>query len=121
MRNKDLLQVKKFVEKPNKEEAPSNLAIIGRYILTPEIFSFFLEEKSVGKGGEIQLTDAIEKLNSIQDVYAYKFKGKRYDVGEQLGFIETTLAFALIRPTLRDGVLKLLKEFLKEHDCEAKQ
>ena len=111
----NLIKVKKFVEKPSKEEAPSNLAIIGRYIFTPEIFSF-LEEKTIGKGGEIQLTDAIEKLNSIQNVYAYKIDGIRYDVGEQLGFIETTLAFALDRPELKSGVLKMMKHFLGKHD-----
>ena len=115
----NLLKVKSFVEKPSKEEAPSNLAIIGRYILTPEIFRY-LEEKNVGKGGEIQLTDAIERLNTIQDVYGFKFEGKRYDVGEQLGFIETTLAFALDRPDLRDGVLDLMKAFLKEKSEVAK-
>lgn len=110
-RESSLMKVKRFVEKPSKEEAPSNLAIIGRYILTPEIFSF-LEEKKVGKGGEIQLTDAIESLNQVQDVYGFKFEGKRYDVGEHLGFIETTLAFALERPELREGVLLLMKDFL---------
>ena len=115
--NSDLMQVKKFVEKPSKEEAPSNLAIIGRYILTPEIFSF-LEKKIIGKGGEIQLTDAIERLNSIQKVYAYKFKGIRYDVGEQLGFIETTLAFALDRSELKSGVVKMMKSFLEKHESE---
>ena len=110
----NLIKVNKFVEKPSKEKAPSNLAIIGRYVLTPEIFSF-LEEKSIGKGGEIQLTDAIEKLNSIQDVYAYKLEGMRYDVGEQLGFIETTLAFALDRPELKNDIIKILKLFMEKH------
>lgn len=98
-----LMQVTKFVEKPALEEAPSNLAIIGRYILTPEIFRF-LEEKNIGKGGEIQLTDAIEQLNTIQRVFAYEFEGKRYDVGEQLGFIETIIDFALERDDLSEGV-----------------
>ena len=83
----------------------------GGTYLTPEIFSF-LEDKTIGKGGEIQLTDAIEKLNSIQNVYAYKLEGIRFDVGEQLGFIETTLAFALERPELKSGVLKMMKHFL---------
>lgn len=109
----DLIQVKSFVEKPSKVVAPSNLAIIGRYVLTPEIFSF-LEEKNIGQGGEIQLTDAIEKLNGIQSVYAYKFEGKRYDVGEKLGFIETTLAFALERPELKHGVVEMMKSFMEE-------
>ncbi|HWJ79346.1 MAG TPA: UTP--glucose-1-phosphate uridylyltransferase GalU [Niallia sp.] len=102
-----LMQVTKFVEKPTLEEAPSNLAIIGRYILTPEIFRF-LEEKNIGKGGEIQLTDAIEQLNTIQRVFAYEFEGKRYDVGEQLGFIETTIDFALEREDLSEGVKKFI-------------
>lgn len=112
-RDTDLMQVRSFVEKPPREQAPSNLAIIGRYILTPEIF-VFLEEMSIGKGGEIQLTDAIEKLNDIQSVYGYKFDGKRYDVGEPLGFIETTLAFALDRPELKEGVVGLMKKCLEE-------
>lgn len=102
-----LMQVTKFVEKPALEEAPSNFAIIGRYILTPEIFRF-LDEKKKGKGGEIQLTDAIESLNGIQRVFAYAFEGRRYDVGEQLGFIETIIDFALERDDLSSGI----KEFI---------
>ncbi|WP_368652891.1 UTP--glucose-1-phosphate uridylyltransferase GalU [Ornithinibacillus sp. 4-3] len=102
-----LMQVTKFVEKPAFEDAPSNYAIIGRYVLTPEIFHF-LEEKKIGKGGEIQLTDAIEALNGIQRVFAYAFGGRRYDVGEQLGFIETTLDFALERKDLQAAVRKLI-------------
>lgn len=116
--DKNLLQIRNLVEKPTRENAPSNLAIIGRYILTPEIFSF-LGEMQIGKGGEIQLTDAIQRLRSIQDIYAYKFEGKRYDVGEQLGFIETTLAFALDRPELNKGVLELMKKYLMEKEYEA--
>ena len=112
------MQIRNLVEKPSKELAPSNLAIIGRYILTPEIFPF-LGEKRIGVGGEIQLTDAIQRLKEIQDVYAYKFEGKRYDVGEQLGFIETTLAFALERPELKKDVLGLMKKFLIEKEYEA--
>lgn len=109
----DLMQVTKFVEKPTKEEAPSNLAIIGRYILTPEIFRF-LEQKKTGKGGEIQLTDAIEELNTIQRVFAYRFEGKRYDVGNQMGFIETTIDFALEREDLREEV----KQFIIQKAAE---
>ena len=109
----NLIKVKSFIEKPSREEAPSNLAIIGRYILTPEIFSF-LDEKKVGNGGEIQLTDAIEQLNTIQNVYAFKFEGKRFDVGDKLGFIETTLAFALERPELKRGVLEMMERFTSE-------
>ncbi|WP_025115189.1 UTP--glucose-1-phosphate uridylyltransferase GalU [Lysinibacillus fusiformis] len=106
-RDSQLMQVTKFVEKPALEEAPSNFAIIGRYILTPEIFRF-LDEKKKGKGGEIQLTDAIESLNGIQRVFAYAFEGRRYDVGEQLGFIETIIDFALERDDLSVGI----KEFI---------
>lgn len=102
-------QVKKFVEKPKLGTAPSNLAIIGRYIFTPEIFRF-LEEQQIGAGGEIQLTDAIEKLNHIQRVFAYQFEGNRYDVGEQFGFIQTTIEFALKRQDIKEQ----LKEYIKE-------
>ncbi len=89
-----LYEVNRFVEKPPQGKAPSNLAIMGRYVLTPEIFGF-LDEQEVGAGGEIQLTDAIQKLNLIQGVYAYNFEGVRYDVGEKLGFILTSIGFAL--------------------------
>ena len=102
-----LMQVTQFVEKPALEDAPSNYAIIGRYILTPKIFNF-LDEKKKGKGGEIQLTDAIEALNGIQRVFAYEFEGRRYDVGEQLGFIETTIDFALAREDLSEQVKQLI-------------
>lgn len=89
-----LYQVENFVEKPVLGTAPSNLAIMGRYILTPEIFGF-LDKQEAGAGGEIQLTDAIQKLNQMQRVFAYNFEGKRYDVGEKLGFITTTIELAL--------------------------
>lgn len=104
-----LMQVAKFVEKPVLEDAPSNLAIIGRYILTPEIF-LFLDGDIKGKDGEIQLTDAISKLNEIQRVFAYLFEGRRYDVGDKLGFIEATIEFALERVSLSEGVRKLIIE-----------
>ncbi len=100
-------QVKSFVEKPRLGTAPSNLAIIGRYVFTPEVF-MFLEKQETGAGGEIQLTDAIEKLNQIQRVFAYEFEGKRYDVGEKLGFIETTIEFALEKEELREELLKFM-------------
>lgn len=106
-------QVKRFVEKPKPGTAPSNLAIMGRYILTPEIF-MFLEKQEVGAGGEIQLTDAIQKLNEIQRVFAYDFDGKRYDVGEKLGFIQTTIEFALNRPDLKPQLLSFLEELLQD-------
>lgn len=109
-----LYQVRNFVEKPAKGTAPSNLAIMGRYILTPEIFEI-LDEQEVGAGGEIQLTDAIQKLNVQQRVYAYDFEGKRYDVGEKLGFIKTTLDFALANEELREPLLEELKKIVQEH------
>ncbi|PGM56752.1 UTP--glucose-1-phosphate uridylyltransferase GalU [Bacillus sp. AFS053548] len=104
-------EVQNFVEKPAPGTAPSNLAIMGRYVFTPEIF-MFLEEQNIGAGGEIQLTDAIEKLNSIQRVFAYDFEGKRHDVGEKLGFIKTTIDFALKNEDLREDLLKYLHEML---------
>lgn len=104
-------EVQNFVEKPAPGTAPSNLAIMGRYIFTPEIF-MYLEEQTIGAGGEIQLTDAIQKLNSIQRVFAYDFEGKRHDVGEKLGFIKTTIEFALKHEDLRDDLLKYLHEML---------
>ncbi|MCG1028148.1 UTP--glucose-1-phosphate uridylyltransferase GalU [Virgibacillus halodenitrificans] len=108
--NRDrLYEVNRFVEKPPLGTAPSNLAIIGRYILTPEIFSF-LEEHNIGAGGEIQLTDAIEQLNKTQKVFAFEFIGKRYDVGEKLDFIKTTIDLALQRDDLREPLLQYMKQ-----------
>lgn len=101
-------QVRNFVEKPQLGTAPSNLAIIGRYIFTPEIF-MFLDKQEIGAGGEIQLTDAIQNLNHIQRVFAYEFEGSRYDVGEKLGFIETTIEFALQKEELREPLLRFME------------
>ncbi|MFF2588507.1 UTP--glucose-1-phosphate uridylyltransferase GalU [Peribacillus butanolivorans] len=106
-----LYQVENFVEKPAFGTAPSNLAIMGRYILTPEIFSF-LDQQEAGAGGEIQLTDAIQKLNQIQRVFAYDFEGKRYDVGEKLGFVKTTLEFALQNEEIKDELLEFLEQMV---------
>lgn len=105
-------QVRNFVEKPELGTAPSNLAIIGRYVFTPEIFSF-LEKQEIGAGGEIQLTDAIQRLNQIQRVFAYEFEGQRFDVGEKLGFIETTIEFALQKEELREELLKFMAQKLE--------
>lgn len=104
-------QVKQFVEKPALGTAPSNLAIMGRYVLTPEIFQF-LEKQEAGAGGEIQLTDAIQALNEIQTVYAYDFKGERFDVGEKMGFVKTTIEFALKHDELRPELLKYLETLM---------
>jgi len=105
-------QVSNFVEKPKTGTAPSNLAIMGRYILTPEIF-MFLERQQTGAGGEIQLTDAIQSLNQIQRVFAYDFEGKRYDVGEKLGFVKTTIEFALQNVELKGELLTYLDEIME--------
>lgn len=86
--------VKDLVEKPAPEDAPSNLAIIGRYILTPEIFTA-LEQTKPGKGGEIQLTDGLKLLMEKQPIYAYEFQGTRYDAGDKLGFLKATVEFGL--------------------------
>ena len=101
-------KVKDMVEKPKVEEAPSNIAILGRYIITPAIFEI-LENQAPGKGGEIQLTDALKTLASQEAIYAYNFEGRRYDVGDKLGFLEATVDFALKRPELRDGFIEFLK------------
>lgn len=111
-RNGRAYQVKNFVEKPAPGTAPSNLAIMGRYILTPEIF-MFLEKQEKGAGGEIQLTDAIQKLNQIQRVFAYDFEGKRYDVGEKLGFVKTTVEFALQNEGMKEELIDFLEDLLK--------
>jgi UTP--glucose-1-phosphate uridylyltransferase len=108
-------QVRNFVEKPKLGTAPSNLAIIGRYVFTPEIF-MFLDKQEVGAGGEIQLTDAIQRLNQIQRVFGYEFEGKRFDVGEKLGFIETTIEFALQKEELRDDLLKFMAQKLEQQE-----
>ncbi|MDM0497569.1 UTP--glucose-1-phosphate uridylyltransferase GalU [Clostridium perfringens] len=102
-------KVKGLVEKPSPEEAPSNVAILGRYIVTPRIFDI-LEKTKPGKGGEIQLTDALLELMSEEAMYAYDFEGRRYDVGDKLGFLEATVEYALRRPDLRDGFIDYLKE-----------
>ncbi|MYL36425.1 UTP--glucose-1-phosphate uridylyltransferase GalU [Halobacillus litoralis] len=106
-------QVNTFVEKPKQGTAPSNLAIMGRYILNPEIF-MFLDKQEKGAGGEVQLTDAIQRLNEIQRVFAYDFKGKRYDVGEKLGFVKTTLELAIEQDELRNDVLSFIKELVED-------
>lgn len=110
-------QVNNFVEKPEPGTAPSNLAIMGRYILTPEIFRF-LDQQEIGAGGEIQLTDAIQKLNKIQRVFAYDFEGERYDVGEKIGFVKTTIEFALKDEELKPKVLEFLKGLVEEEKIQ---
>ncbi|MDQ0890927.1 UTP--glucose-1-phosphate uridylyltransferase [Paenibacillus sp. V4I9] len=101
----------KLFEKPTSDVTQSKLAIMGRYILTPKIFDI-LETTQIGRGGEIQLTDAISELNQSESVYAYDFVGTRYDVGEKLGFIKTTIDFALERPDLKNDLLEYLKQVI---------
>lgn len=108
-----LYEVKEFVEKPKLGTAPSNLAIMGRYVLTPEIFNH-LDKQQIGAGGEIQLTDAIQMLNEEQNVYAYDFEGKRYDVGEIMGFVKTTVEFALKDERINKEFKQYLKELIEE-------
>jgi UTP--glucose-1-phosphate uridylyltransferase len=115
-----LYSVNRFVEKPPLGQAPSNLAIMGRYILTPAIFDF-LATQEVGAGGEIQLTDAIQKLNAHEGVFAYDFEGTRFDVGEKLGFILTTLQFALDNEELRSRLLHEIESLLSEHRNDPKR
>lgn len=100
-------KVKDLIEKPSIQEAPSNYAIMGRYILTPKIFDI-LESTKPGAGNEIQLTDALKSLLQFEDIYGYQFSGKRYDIGNKVGFIEATLEFALKRPELSDQVQFLI-------------
>lgn len=107
-----IFRVEDMVEKPDREKAPSNVAILGRYIITPEIFKY-LEGAVPGKGGEIQLTDALKALLSSNSVYAYDFIGKRYDVGNKQGFLEATIEFALKRNELKNDFAAYLKEIVK--------
>jgi UTP--glucose-1-phosphate uridylyltransferase len=111
-------KVKDLVEKPKVEEAPSNIAILGRYIITPQIFDI-LENTQPGKGGEIQLTDALRTLIQNEAMYAYDFDGRRYDVGDKLGFLEATVEFALKREDLRKPFLNYLNSLKDKEDFRA--
>ena len=102
--------IKEIVEKPEPENAPSNLAVVGRYILTPAIFDL-LEKTGPGKGGEIQLTDAIESLLSIEKVKTLEFEGARYDCGDKLGYLEATIAYALEHDDLAAGFKEIIKKY----------
>lgn len=107
-----LTKVKGLVEKPQPDEAPSNLAIIGRYILTPEIFSI-LERKETGAGGEIQITDAMAKLLDQQSLYGYRYEGTRYDCGTKVGFQMANISYALDRPDMRARLLPFIEQICK--------
>jgi len=108
-----LFNVDRFLEKPKKEEAPSRLAIMGRYILRPEIFAI-LKDLPPDQGGEIQLTEALNILKQSQAIFAYQFYGQRYDIGDKLGFIRATIDYALEHKELRDEVLHYLKEVIEK-------
>lgn len=106
------VKLSSMVEKPQLSEAPSNLAVLGRYVLTPEIFDY-LETQEPGAGGEIQLTDAIKNLMISQSVYAYDFEGTRYDVGDKFGFIKATVEYALERDELKEDLQAYLKALVE--------
>ncbi|MEN2258093.1 UTP--glucose-1-phosphate uridylyltransferase GalU [Paraclostridium benzoelyticum] len=108
-------KVNDMVEKPKVEDAPSNIAILGRYIITPAIFEILGNQKP-GKGGEIQLTDALKTLGKHEAIYAYEFEGRRYDVGDKLGFLEATIDFALKRYNLKDELMDYMKNIIKDTD-----
>lgn len=103
----DFWQALDLVEKPAATEAPSQLAVLGRYIIEPQVFEV-LEETPPGKGGEIQLTDALRKMAAARNVYAYQFRGRRYDVGDKQGYLEATVEYALKRTDLRERFLQYL-------------
>ena len=110
-------KVKDLVEKPEPGKQPSNIAILGRYIITPEIFEI-LENQKPGKGGEVQLTDALKTLSKKEAMYAYEFEGRRYDVGDKLGFLEATVDFALKKPELQGPFMEYLKKVCSERTVE---
>ncbi|MDQ0876637.1 UTP--glucose-1-phosphate uridylyltransferase [Paenibacillus sp. V4I3] len=105
--------IEDLVEKPDRDQAPSNLAVIGRYIIMPEIFGI-LERQEPGRGGEIQLTDALRVLNRQQQMAAYLMQAKRYDVGDKMGYIEATIELALQRPDLQDQVKAYLLSLIRQ-------
>jgi UTP--glucose-1-phosphate uridylyltransferase len=108
-----LYPVKSLVEKPMLGQAPSDLAIMGRYVLTPTLFEY-LERQTEGAGGEIQLTDGLQKMNECEPIYAYEFHGKRYDVGEKLGFIISQIEFALQREELKSDLHQYLSDLMQK-------
>ncbi|GAB6991375.1 UTP--glucose-1-phosphate uridylyltransferase GalU [Paenibacillus pini] len=111
--NERVYSANRLVEKPKVDDSPSNLAIMGRYILTPRIFEI-LEQQSAGINGEIQLTDALSKLGEIETILAYHFEGKRHDVGEKFGFIQTTIHYALQNKELKAELLNYMRGVMEE-------
>lgn len=115
-----LYNVTSFVEKPEPKDAPSDLAIIGRYVFTPEIFDVLAKTKP-GKGNEIQLTDAINTLNKTQRVFAHEYKGHRYDVGNKFGWIETNIEYGLKHPETKDELREYIKDLGVKFAAEDKK
>jgi UTP--glucose-1-phosphate uridylyltransferase len=107
-----IYKIQELVEKPTSDKAPSNLAVIGRYLLPPEIFPI-LEKTPPGKGGEIQLTDALQTLTRTMPLYGYEFTGDRYDAGDKFGYLQANVAFALKRPELAERLKNYLKEVIR--------
>ena len=105
-------KIKALVEKPSKDNSPSNKAILGRYIVSPKIFNI-LEKQELGINGELQLTDALNELLKIESIYAYEFEGKRYDLGCKMGYLEANIDYALKRDDLRNDLLEIIKTKLK--------
>ncbi len=114
-----LFNVTSFVEKPDPKDAPSDLAIIGRYVFTPEIFDVLAKTKP-GKGNEIQLTDAINTLNKTQRVFAHEYKGDRYDVGNKFGWIETNIEYGLNHPEVKNELREYIKKLGVKMSAEDK-
>jgi UTP--glucose-1-phosphate uridylyltransferase len=113
----DLFHIDSLIEKPSIEEAPSRYAIMGRYVLSPKIFEI-LERIPMGRGDELQLTDAINELNKHQAVFAYNFEGNRYDIGDKIGFIKATIDFALSREDIQESVLAYLREVITKENLQ---
>lgn len=116
---KGLINVKSFVEKPAVDQAPSDYAIIGRYLLTPEIFDILAHTKP-GRGGEVQLTDAIDTMNKTQRVFAHVFEGDRHDVGNKEGYLETSIEYGLTHPETKDDLRKYIINLGKELQAKKK-
>ena len=114
------LKINNLVEKPSKEVAPSNIAILGRYILTPDIFDM-IKKLDIGKNGEYQLTDALRMLIKQKPMYACEFLGKVYDIGSKIGFLKANIDFALKRPELKESLLKYLEEVLQKEEIKDKE
>lgn len=116
----NVYKVNNMVEKPKPEETTSNIAILGRYIITPKIFEI-LEETKPGRGGEIQLTDALKGLSKHESVYAYCFEGERYDVGDKFGFLKANIEYALKRDGLKDELIAYLSSITNRYDLHLKE